>query len=919
MINNPSEAQENAAHNPQESLSKAQLNPILAGIDQNPVNQDLNQSMNLQAVPRVATRIEFNDFLAMAKERPEIYLRNSAQQIADAMTAYGVHEEEIFGKPVLTFDCMSGPFRSDKQLDKREPRGQEEGIQEIYDFFKEQGRQGRPNKGLMISSVPGAGKNCVLDAIMDTVADYANNHPEGARWRVALRFDTKESAERAMSLGPKNHGKAPEHDPLTGAYVISSSTNANPVSLLSTDRPFLKDGNGKYVRGESERDAFIDGCGDTCNREFVLSSSLDPTIAQAYNALVNSYTDKFNGDRERAIAEVRQRHVIAEKVPYDPEMGEGVLTRMPHADLHSDASSLAGSMRLRAGPMAPNELDHAADKIWRFNGPLLNADLIHYEDMLMLVRAPQEILTYGHLNALIERGQLQIVCREDPSRIFTLNKDLTVVGSVNDEHIHMLKEATSFAALMARFNVVTWQLIRDYTKEAEAHRPTLEVALGNDIEETPHALELASLFVVSTRLLDPQASNYEDDTRTTKNELGILAERLVGVQKALYLGSKDGQEARSTINTLLPKSERFSAEEMKILEVGDNKWRIAHEYKGDVMKKNVSLYDGGFGISTRDAQELIKDIVQRARLNGTDFTVKTVVDELREKLERGFHYFEAPSATLEEVKKQNFSQLCMKEGIGEAEIRADIDQSSGKLGGRAKELWDKAVKTAEASFPLRPPSSLVDQIDRYGRLLVQNDVRSASGLVEQSNLRERLEKYIMHLAAFSSGREVPAKYRSEGLDAEKAKQADLAFMKELEADADVTSLDSSRDKFREKLWKEVSSWSIKKARTQKGAAGGGLENFIGDIFEEQMFGDLLTRMKEKFDQENKAVIDEFLEDLERYKKQPELLEKDKQNVMRQERANRYEEASQSLLDSGYKQESLAQLVRWGFAIDANRS
>lgn len=892
-------------------LADASLSRALPETGQQVANQDFEMAV----VPAMAPRIGFNEFIALAKEKPELFLRNSAQYIADAMTAYGVGEEPTFGKNVPIFGCMSGPFRSESQLNKREPRGQTEGINEIYSFFKEQGRQGRPNKGLIISSVPGAGKNCVIDAIMDTVVDYANNHPEGARWRVALKFDNREDAERRVTLTPQVKSVATQ-DSLTGSYIISSSTNANPIALLSEDRPFLKKNSGELIRGLSERDKFAQSAGDTCNTEFVLSARLDPTIAQAYQALVDSYTDEFHGDRQKAIEVVREKHIVAERMRFDSEIGEGVLTRMPHSDPHSDATSLAGSLRFRRPDGPPKEIDHAAEKIWKFSGPLLDADLIHFEDMLMLVRAPQELLQYGHLNALIERGLLQVVCHEDPSHIFTVNKDLSVIGSVNDEHIHALKEATSFAALMSRFNVITWQLIRDYTEEAGAHRATLEVALGDEIKETPHALELASLFAVSTRLLDPQAGYYHDERVVRNKELGPLAERLVGVQKAIYLGSKSGKEARDKLNLLLPKEQRFSADEMKVLEVGEHKWQIAHEYKGDVMKKNVSLYDGGFGISTRDAQELVKDIVSRARETDTDFTVKTVVDELRNQLERGFHYFEAPSATLEEIKKQNFGQLCMKEGIGEAEIRADLD-SSGRLTGKAKDLWEKAVKLAEASFPLRPPSALVEQIERYGRLLVQEDVRTATGLVEQSNLEQRLEKYIIHLAAYGTNgsRAVPKKYRSGSnmQDAAGGGEHDEGFMRELEEDAGVGKNTSDRDKFRKDLWKNVSSWIIKRTREQSGVPLK-LEECITDIFQEQTFGDLLSVMKEKFDNDHQQKIEHFIEDVERYRQKPELLQRDKENVMRQERAERFDHAYTRLLEQGYTDKSLPQLVRWGFAI-----
>jgi predicted Ser/Thr protein kinase len=887
---------------------------------------------SLVSSPCYAHRLSFSEFMDLAMARPDLALRNTAQFFADAIKAYGVETEEVFGKTIPVYGCTDGPFLSDNLLERHVPYGQQEVIHALVQKLEEEGKKARPTKGILLSGVPGAGKNCVVDSLLATLVDYANNHPDGARWRVGLRLDARSKAIENIGLAPIT--SPDEGDNLNGGsrkeITIVSSTNANPIALLDVNRPFYRSPNGSLLRGSSERDSFIERCesglsdGVALNREFVLGAGLDPTISYAYNALVDYYTEnETKGDKTAAIELVRDRHVFVERWQFLPERGDGVLTKMPHVDQHSDAQSLAGPARAQRILKGKTAIDGQAEEIWKFSGPLLRTDVIHFEDMLMLVRAPQELLHYGHLNALIERGMLQVVSHEDPSRVFTITKDISVLGTVNDAHIQALREGTSFNAMFDRFHVITCPLIRDYKAEAMAHDPALQLLMGQDMTATPNALDVASVFFVATRLLNPQAATMI--TPDTRVRVHSIARRLRGVAKAVYLGSNDASEARTMLNHVVDGDDKFSTSDMQALTHPQVKAALSHEYPGDIMKQSTALYDGGFGISTRAAQSMIERMVARARAQDEDFTVRHVVDVLKEQAQAGFHYFEAPSATLDQIKKQMFGQLCQKNGLTQGDIEKLVD-TSGRLQGKAKQLWEEATKNAESSFPFRSPQELVNQTEQLAKRLVQADARAANGLYSEGLLQERMLAYVVNLAAYATKGEqkVPAKFGLhdpslvDRTREEKLYGHDESTMRIIEEELKIRLAD--RSEFRQALWGKVASWVVKSNTEQRNANGQptgqsepvSLVKNYEDLFKEQAFAEMLAELRNNEETRQQGIIKKFIENVSRYHLDPKLIERELEDTDKRGAAEQYLSAMEKLVDKGYTMRTLPGLLAWAF-------
>ena len=581
---------------------------------------------------RVGGRVlSFEEYLALYAKDPARQGRDASRYVRDMFEHYGTEEIDApWGKRTRykLFDLAFEP-----ELSQRDRLvGQEDVQAEIFRVFENFGREGRPNKLLLLHGPNGSSKSTMAMCLMRALEHYATLD-EGALYRFHWVFPGAKTIKSRIGFGGEDGVGAPgtsfAHLPedLIDAK-LHNEIRDHPLFLLSVEDRKVVMANALAAAGVTEPPP-----------EWLARGRLSHKSQQVYEALLNSY----RGDMRQVL-----RHVSVERWFVSRRYRTGAVTLGPQMSVDAGERQITADRSLAALPAALQ-----AVTLFEAFGELIDAagGILEYSDLL---KRPLE--SYKYLQLSVETGEVALQHQN-------VQLNVVLVGSANEVHLLALREHPEWASFRGRLELVRTPYLRSYVQEQQIYDAQIAPHVGKHV--APHATLAAALFAVLTRMKKPRSEHY--------SSIKGLPE-IVGTLSVL---EKADLYARGTI------PERLDADQQKVLR--------AHVRDLYDESKTYPIYEGLMGASPREIKTVLLDAAQDPRF--TSLSPLAVLDELAELITRGGEY-------------EWLKQEALPGGYHDPKVFLS------SIRGRLLDLREEELRTASG---LVEQKSWIDLFDRYVR------------------------------------------------------------------------------------------------------------------------------------------------------------------------------------------------------------
>lgn len=782
----------------------------------------------------------FWQYLRELERKPTPYLRSSSKYTVDAMEYYGTEKASVLGQEITRFNLVKRPWRSSMLQDQTNLEGQEIALDQIHGILKQFATQKTADKMIVLHGPNGSGKNEIMNTLFQALENYSKQDA-GARYTFSWVFSrgdelkpiTMPTPQGGKSLSGKPSAlQAPGLIPSERiALKIPANLNTNPVFLLpAEDRVKLLQ--RLYQEGKIDKNF---------NADFVIEGGrLDSNSKAIFDALM----ERYKGDIVKVFS-----HVQVERWTLSKQHGRGLSTIQSGPVYNAGLQPITGKLNLE---LLPSSLYTAG--VHLVKGSIPDASGGHVQLTDMLKKHPEE------LKFLLETAQTGMISIQDPRNPGGNHEeqlDAIFWADVNDKDIigHILKDP-AYESLQKRFRYVQVPYIREYKKEAETYRFKLKQMLQPERHITPHALEAFALWATMTRLFTPTRDweEYKKIPGLSDAISGKGSQPMSILEKALlYQGENPNSHETD------PGKQKYNTERLELLR--KHLGKIAKEHNYGVGKTKFLFYEGGNGLSIREAREMLEEAASLSP--DRCFSVMEVFKSLNESIKHGLPYFEELSHYFKEAQSKN-------------------------------------IPGAPSGKPPHP-EALLNQVEGHVQRQIQSEIKAALGIYRTTEEHtDKLLKYIEHVKALMNKQSVAARFRSPTYSDE---GPDKDFI--LEMERVIKPQDLGTDTFRrEKILSKRASWDRKLSP---------VENI------KKLYKDELLQMLAQDEQANRETLRNFKEDIQHYWRHPEDFKVELLQGTAKHRATRLHRALGILApehpkdgEHAYCSKCLPEIISWAF-------
>jgi serine protein kinase len=439
--------------------------------------------------------LSFEEYLATFLEAPRRQARSSAQYLKDVLDHFGAEDRETPVGTVRRWRLFDQAFEPDGRAHRI--AGLEEVQAALYRAIGTFVRSGRVNRLVLLHGPNGSAKSSLVAALVRGMEAYSRT-PDGALYRFHWVFPSEQKL-RGGGLGfGGNRGEGAEV--ASYAHLEGDALDAR-LSCPMKDHPLLllPRADRRTLLEERCRPSAREGAGE---QDFVLSDYLldgGPChfCRQIHDALLAAY----RGDWLKVI-----RHVQVERFYVSSRYQQAAVTVEPQ--LSVDAGYRQVTVDRSAGALPPAL---QAVTLFEPQGPLVagNRGVVEYSDLL---KRPLE--TFKYLLGTSETARVSL-------DHFLLQLDVVLLASANEKQLAAFKENPEFASFKGRLELVRVPYVRRHSVEREIYEQQITpAAVGKHV--APHAISVAALWAVLTRLKRPIPERYEGEIRELVEELAPL-------------------------------------------------------------------------------------------------------------------------------------------------------------------------------------------------------------------------------------------------------------------------------------------------------------------------------------------------------------------------------------------------------------
>jgi predicted Ser/Thr protein kinase len=426
--------------------------------------------------------LTFDEFYRLFQEDPRLHARNAAQYVLDCLESIGEAPE---GEG-WHFKLFEAPFDDGRDVLVDQAPAQRELARILRNFV----RDGRVSKLILFHGPNGSAKTRLVDCLFRALEWYSRQS-QGAVYRFNWIFPTRKGTGRKLGFGEKA-----QTDDLPDSFAglpeeevearLPCGMRDHPLLLLPAEQRralFRQLGDaGRLPAGFRVADYFL--YGDLSGRNRKIADTLLTMHSGDYAAVL--------------------RHVQVERFYLSARYQEGLVTLYPQMQVDASARQLTMNQGVA---ILPNILKNV--ELYEPFGDMVDANrgAIIYDDLL---KRPLE--TFKYLLSLCEANRVNL-----PHAVLYL--DTLLLATSNDKHLDAFKQYPDFISFKERLELVRMSYARDYHVEARIYSELL--GRGEVTKHlAPHALDMAALWAVSTRLKPSAAENAPHGLQKSVRHMG---------------------------------------------------------------------------------------------------------------------------------------------------------------------------------------------------------------------------------------------------------------------------------------------------------------------------------------------------------------------------------------------------------------
>lgn len=512
----------------------------------------------------------FQDYINLVAQRPETFIRNSAQYLIDAFSYFGTetvstlfHPEEIRFKLFNFGTDRSGPIIGGERFQN-----------EFYYILKNFARNGFNSLLTLFHGPNGSAKSSSVETIANAMERYSKTE-EGAIYRFNWIFPSDKDSfpnHESSSIGFSNNStdfgsKYSSFALLEESKIsakLSSEFKENPLFLIPM--PFREELLKSWYEKSNIKDYSIP--------PHLLLNGLSKKNQDIFEHLLNSY----HGNLEKVF-----RHIQIERFYFSKQYRTGISTVEPQMSIDAFEKQVTLDKNYINLPSILQSIN-----FHQYLGPIVEANrgILEFSDLLK-----RPIESFKYLISAIEKSAINL-----PSG--TAGLDIIFVATTNDKHLDAFKSIPDFSSFKGRFELVTVPYI--LIPEQEEHIFSRDIQVIQKAKKVcPHSLNLLCTWGALTRLKQADPEKYAAKYRPLISRLDPLG------KLALYQNKSES----------IPG---FTRQEQALLkEVRD---KIVSESQGTL------IYEGRFGASPRELRVMLHKAAHNTKY--ADLTPMAIFEEI---------------------------------------------------------------------------------------------------------------------------------------------------------------------------------------------------------------------------------------------------------------------------------------------------
>lgn len=427
----------------------------------------------------------------------------------------------------------------------------------------------------------------------------------------------------------------------------------------STIVTLLKKGLEQFTRTDQGAVYAIKGCPMQENPLHLIPEALRNDFYQQYGVKIEGNLSPLNTLRLEQEYDGRIEDVKIERILFSENKRVGIGTFSPSDPKSQDIADLTGSIDFSTIAQYGSESDPRA---YRFDGELnkANRGIMEFQEML---KSDEKFL--WHLLSLTEEGNFKA------GRFALISADPVIIAHTNEAEFRSFINNKKNEALHSRMIVMPIPYNLRVSQEEKIYEKMIEQSDLKDVHIAPHALRVAAIFSILTRLKQPKkqqidlikkmqlydGNHHEVDDRINLREL----------KEEFPDEGLSGIDPRYVINRISAAMIRKGVRSINALDVLRS-LRDGLDQHPSITKEDKDTYLQYITLAREQYDEIAKKEVQKAFVYSYEESAKTLMDNYLDHVEAYCHNHQLKDPLTDEAIEPNEKLMrSIEEQIGISE------------------------------------------------------------------------------------------------------------------------------------------------------------------------------------------------------------------------------------------------------------
>jgi predicted Ser/Thr protein kinase len=442
------------------------------------------------------TILSFREYFNLTIDDPARHLRSSSQYLVGMFDHFGREELDLPAGRFTRFKLFDAPFAGGEGR----VAGQERVQEALYRILANFAREGCANKLVLLHGPNGSAKSSLVRCLIAGMEAYARL-PEGAMYSFNWIFPSERLSGGGIGFGASSR-TPPQAAGDSYAYLPGEMVDAR-IPCDMHDHPIFLIPQPMRVKLLAELLPEPSPGADTLEvprttaSDYLRFGDLCYKCRRIYDALLASY----DGDASKVLD-----HIQVERFYVSKRYRRGAATIEPQMSVDARIQQVTADKSLQSLPRA---LQHIS--LFEPSGPLVDANrgLLEFSDLL---KRPVDAFKY-----LLDTIETATVSMDS----FVLHLDVGFVGSTNETYLDAFKEHPDFPSFKGRMELIKVPYLARYAAERQIYEPQITARVVAR-HVAPHAIDVASLWAVLTRMRKCDPSRYSGDVGSVIGDLTPL-------------------------------------------------------------------------------------------------------------------------------------------------------------------------------------------------------------------------------------------------------------------------------------------------------------------------------------------------------------------------------------------------------------